>query len=87
MAAKDDLKNLPCKLDRSDKEMVKRRPIRCAIVECGSCGFNPAERDRRLKTGHFVTHTVHHSLHDDMGEVVESISREVRTLVFKKAGA
>ena len=51
------------------------------------CGYNPAERDRRLKSGLFVAHTVSHSLHDDMGEVVETITKEVRTLRFKKAGA
>lgn len=87
MPQKTEPRRWPCGLDDSDKEKVKRRPIRCTLKECRSCGFNPAERDRRLRTGHFMAHTVTHSLHDDMGETVETIMKEVRTLRFAKAGA
>lgn len=77
----------PCNLDASDKDRVKRRPIKCSLGGCAECGFSLKEQERRIKTGTFKTHVIRHSLRDENGKVVETIEREVRTLVFRKAGA
>lgn len=53
--------------------------------DCASCGFNPSEKERRLKEGHFVNIKVHHELHNDYGRVVHVANKICKNLVFKEA--
>ncbi len=58
--------------------------IGCSL-DCKSCGWNPEEKKRRLKEGHFEVRSVTHSLHDDTGTtVIETITRDCKKLIFPK---
>lgn len=63
----------------------------CKGVICGhhceNCGFNPEEKERRLREGHFEKIRVYHELHNDYGRIVHVVKGICKTLVFKKKGA
>lgn len=73
------MNNYPCGASNN-----QRRPIICDI-NCESCGFNPAEAERRMREGHFETTLITRCLHDDNGNVVNSVTNTCRKLVFPSA--
>ena len=52
--------------------------------ECGSCGFNPAEKERRLRDGQICNVRIYHALHDDYGHIVHAVNKVCKTIFFKK---
>ena len=53
-------------------------------LSCKTCGFNPEEQERRVKTGKFVMREIKHDLHDDFGNVVGSVTNNCMVLKFKR---
>ena len=51
---------------------------------CNDCGWNPAERERRMTEGEFRMIEKTHDFHDDDGNIVSSITKECKTLIFPK---
>ena len=84
--SKADPKIYPCGLDGSDKDRVKRRPIKCNLHDCFGCAFNPAEKERRLKYGVFKTKAIRHTIRYENGKPDETRDMVVRVLHFRKAG-
>ena len=56
----------------------------CGDGRCGTCGFNPAEKERRLRDGQICNVRIYHALHDDYGHIVHAVNKVCKTIVFKK---
>ena len=69
------------KMGRQQKHLV---PVNCDR-KCGSCGWNPDEQKRRLKTGEFKPVHTRKGWDDETGNVIEVALPEGTTqLVFTK---
>lgn len=78
--------NAPCiyagKNCRSGKREDAYPTVNCSL-NCKGCGWNPVEKRRRLRDGHYEKRTIMHELHDDAGrEVISRITKECHVLVF-----
>ena len=48
--------------------------------DCARCGFNPAEKKRRLKEGHFQHVQVIHTLHNESNKPIHTARNICKTL-------
>ena len=55
--------------------------------DCARCGFNPAEKRRRLETGHFQHVEVVHTIHNERHKPIHTERHLCKQLVFKKGAA
>ena len=75
----------PCKtyLPNEKGGLTWSKPKIMCAKKCASCGWNPEEQERRLKTGKIDERTVTHVLHNDLGEAVSIITKPCKVLTFK----
>lgn len=64
------------------------KPMNCPGVICSyaceSCGFNPSEQKRRLKTGRFEMAYMRNILHNDKDKPIHTARNLCKRLIFKK---
>jgi len=90
MGKLDELKekrDCPCVTEKLNRKGEKVRSVPSVLCDydCGRCGWNPEEVQRRLATGKFVVETKTLPLRDDDGEIVDTITGTVKTLHFRSA--
>lgn len=79
-------KDAPCLFFQFDEEKGQTRPYHPAVscnMNCADCGFNPAEKERRLKTGVFKPAAVIDTITDENGKTKQKPAL-VKQLTFRK---